>query len=86
MNRSKIKTQEQEKTELATYFAKFTAAVTRIEEELARWKAYEDDYEALKTTLLDLPKEISHAVMVRRGKMICVLFDRASVCGSLYPY
>jgi hypothetical protein len=55
----------QESIDLANYFAKFSAAVTRVEEELERWKAYEEDYKALKTTLLDLPKETSHNVMVR---------------------
>ncbi|KAF9927585.1 uri1, prefoldin-like chaperone [Linnemannia zychae] len=58
-----------ESAELAQYFAKFSAALTRLEEELARWKNYEADYQALKTTLLDLPKEISHPVMVPIGNL-----------------
>lgn len=56
---------DSETAELANYFSKFSAALTRLDEELARWKNYESDYEALKTTLLDLPKETSHPVMVR---------------------
>lgn len=62
------KDREDEAAELATYFSKFSAALTRLEEELGRWKNYETDYEALKTTLLDLPKETSHNVMVRNKK------------------
>ena len=55
---------DSESAELANYFSKFSAALTRLDEELARWKNYEADYEALKTTLLDLPKETTHSVMV----------------------
>ncbi|KAF9285483.1 uri1, prefoldin-like chaperone [Mortierella antarctica] len=63
------KDREDEAAELATYFSKFSAALTRLEEELGRWKNYEADYEALKTTLLDLPKETSHSVMVPFGNL-----------------
>ncbi|KAG0027076.1 uri1, prefoldin-like chaperone [Podila clonocystis] len=63
------KDREDEAAELATYFSKFSAALTRLEEELSRWKNYEADYEALKTTLLDLPKETSHNVMVPFGNL-----------------
>ncbi|KAI9239030.1 MAG: hypothetical protein BYD32DRAFT_245507 [Podila humilis] len=63
------KDREDEAAELATYFSKFSAALTRLEEELGRWKNYEADYEALKTTLLDLPKETSHNVMVPIGNL-----------------
>ncbi|KAG0337013.1 uri1, prefoldin-like chaperone [Podila horticola] len=63
------KDREDEAAELATYFSKFSAALTRLEEELGRWKNYEADYEALKTTLLDLPKETSHNVMVPFGNL-----------------
>ncbi|KAF9938003.1 uri1, prefoldin-like chaperone [Mortierella alpina] len=58
-----------EAAELAKYFSKFSAALTRLDEELARWKNYEADYQALKTTLLDLPKETSHPVMVPIGNL-----------------
>ncbi|KAF9898949.1 uri1, prefoldin-like chaperone, partial [Lobosporangium transversale] len=61
--KGKGKAREEEATELATYFAKFSAALTQIEEELTRWKGYEEDYRALKSTLLDLPKETTHSVM-----------------------
>ncbi|GJJ68644.1 unconventional prefoldin RPB5 interactor 1 [Entomortierella parvispora] len=60
---------DSETAELANYFSKFSAALTRLDEELARWKNYESDYEALKTTLLDLPKETSHSVMVPFGNL-----------------
>ncbi|KAG0031979.1 uri1, prefoldin-like chaperone [Podila clonocystis] len=63
------KDREDEAAELATYFSKFSAALTRLEEELGRWKNYEADYEALKTTLIDLPKETSHNVMVPFGNL-----------------
>ncbi|KAF9364906.1 uri1, prefoldin-like chaperone [Mortierella sp. NVP85] len=69
MDRSDVDAQGQHAEELATYFAKFSAAMTRMEEELARWKVYEEDYKALKTTLLDLPKETSHSVMVPIGNL-----------------
>ncbi|KAF9189869.1 uri1, prefoldin-like chaperone [Haplosporangium sp. Z 767] len=63
-------TNRQEETEeLAQYFSKFSAALTQLEEELTRWKNYEADYEALKTTLLDLPKETTHNVMVPIGNL-----------------
>ncbi|KAF9080864.1 uri1, prefoldin-like chaperone, partial [Mortierella sp. AM989] len=55
--------------ELAKYFAKFSAALTQLEEEMVRWKNYEEDYKVLKTTLLDLPKETSHSVMVPIGSL-----------------
>ncbi|KAG0054207.1 uri1, prefoldin-like chaperone [Gryganskiella cystojenkinii] len=60
---------DSESAELANYFSKFSAALTRLDEELARWKNYETDYNALKTTLLDLPKETSHNVMVPIGNL-----------------
>ncbi|KAF9428943.1 Eukaryotic translation initiation factor 2 subunit 3 [Podila epigama] len=63
------KDREEEAAELASYFSKFSAALTRLEEELGRWKNYEADYEALKSTLLDLPKETSHNVMVPIGSL-----------------
>lgn len=65
MDRSQEPDRAAETAELANYFSKFSAALTRLDEELARWKNYEADYQALKVTLLDLPKEISHPVMVR---------------------
>jgi len=71
MDRSDVDAQGQHAEELATYFAKFSAAMTRMEDELARWKVYEEDYKALKTTLLDLPKETSHSVMVRGRETSC---------------
>jgi hypothetical protein len=64
MDRSQEPDRAAEAADLANYFSKFSAALTRLDEELARWKNYEADYQALKTTLLDLPKEISHPVMV----------------------
>ncbi|KAG0298303.1 uri1, prefoldin-like chaperone [Dissophora globulifera] len=69
MERAMDKDREADASELATYFAKFSAALSRLEGEMARWKAYEDDYVALKSTLLDLPNETSHAVMVPIGSM-----------------
>ncbi|KAF9150597.1 uri1, prefoldin-like chaperone [Linnemannia schmuckeri] len=69
MDRSQEPNRAAETAELATYFSKFSAALTRLDEELARWKNYEADYQALKTTLLDLPKEISHPVMVPIGNL-----------------
>ncbi|KAF9402353.1 uri1, prefoldin-like chaperone [Mortierella sp. AD011] len=69
MDRSKDKVSEAEAAELAKYFSKFSAALTQLEEEMARWKNYEEDYKALKTTLLDLPKETSHSVMVPIGSL-----------------
>ncbi|KAI8606578.1 hypothetical protein EDD21DRAFT_166643 [Dissophora ornata] len=69
MDLSNGKDREAEAAELATYFARFSAALTQLEEELARWKNYETDYNALKTTLLDLPKETSHSVMVPIGNL-----------------
>jgi hypothetical protein len=68
MDRSQDPDRDAETAELANYFSKFSAALTRLDEELARWKNYEADYQALKDTLLDLPKEISHPVMVRGSK------------------
>jgi hypothetical protein len=65
MDLSQSADRQAEAAELAKYFSKFSAALTRLDEELARWKNYEADYQALKTTLLDLPKETSHPVMVR---------------------
>lgn len=70
MDRSQEPDRAAETAELANYFSKFSAALTRLDEELARWKNYEADYQALKTTLLDLPKEISHPVMVRADNVI----------------
>ncbi|KAI1305144.1 uri1, prefoldin-like chaperone [Mortierella claussenii] len=69
MDHSQEQLREEEAAELAGYFAKFSAALTQLEDELARWKNYETDYQALKTTLLDLPKEISHPVMVPIGNL-----------------
>ncbi|KAH7059303.1 hypothetical protein BKA57DRAFT_444487 [Linnemannia elongata] len=69
MDRSQEPDRAAETAELANYFSKFSAALTRLDEELARWKNYEADYQALKTTLLDLPKEISHPVMVPIGNL-----------------
>ncbi|KAF9438495.1 uri1, prefoldin-like chaperone [Entomortierella beljakovae] len=69
MDQSKSQVSEAEAAELAGYFAKFSAALTQLDEELARWKNYEEDYTALKTTLLDLPKETSHPVMVPIGNL-----------------
>ncbi|KAF9344481.1 uri1, prefoldin-like chaperone [Mortierella sp. AD094] len=69
MDRSKDKLSEAEAAELAKYFAKFSAALTQLEEEMARWKNYEEDYKALKTTLLDLPNETLHSVMVPIGNL-----------------
>ncbi|KAF8966720.1 uri1, prefoldin-like chaperone [Entomortierella lignicola] len=69
MDRSKEKVSEAEAAELAKYFAKFSAALTQLEEEMARWKNYEEDYKALKTTLLDLPNETTHSVMVPIGNL-----------------
>ncbi|KAG0347171.1 uri1, prefoldin-like chaperone [Podila humilis] len=59
----------EEAAELAKYFSKFSEALTRLEDELGRWKNYEDDYDSLKSTLLDLPKETSHNVMVPVGSL-----------------
>ncbi len=70
-----------EAAELAKYFSKFSEALTRLDEELARWKNYEADYQALKTTLLDLPKETSHPVMVRDRESRC----RSCTCVSNTP-
>jgi len=70
MDRAKESDRAAESAELANYFSKFSAALTRLEDELTRWKNYESDYQALKTTLLDLPKETSHAVMVRANNEI----------------
>ncbi|KAG0281388.1 uri1, prefoldin-like chaperone [Linnemannia exigua] len=69
MDRSEEPDRAAEAADLANYFSKFSAALTRLDEELARWKNYEADYQALKTTLLDLPKEISHPVMVPIGNL-----------------
>ncbi|KAK3838681.1 MAG: hypothetical protein JOS17DRAFT_730922 [Linnemannia elongata] len=69
MDRSQEPDRAAETAELANYFSKFSAALTRLDEELARWKNYEADYQALKVTLLDLPKEISHPVMVPFGNL-----------------
>ncbi|KAF9949326.1 uri1, prefoldin-like chaperone [Mortierella alpina] len=69
MDLSQSADRQAEAAELAKYFSKFSAALTRLDEELARWKNYEADYQALKTTLLDLPKEISHPVMVPIGNL-----------------
>ncbi|KAG9072395.1 uri1, prefoldin-like chaperone [Linnemannia hyalina] len=69
MDRSQEPDRAAETSELANYFSKFSAALTQLDEELARWKNYESDYQALKTTLLDLPKEISHPVMVPIGNL-----------------
>ncbi|KAG0251923.1 uri1, prefoldin-like chaperone [Mortierella polycephala] len=68
MDRPQIDRQE-ETGELAQYFSKFSAALSQLEEELTRWKNYEADYEALKTTLLDLPKETTHNAMVPIGNL-----------------
>ncbi|CAO3573489.1 unnamed protein product [Mortierella alpina] len=69
MDLSQSADRQAEAAELAKYFSKFSAALTRLDEELARWKNYEADYQALKTTLLDLPKETSHPVMVPVGNL-----------------
>ncbi|KAF9575062.1 uri1, prefoldin-like chaperone [Mortierella alpina] len=69
MDLSQDADRQAEAAELAKYFSKFSAALTRLDEELARWKNYEADYQALKTTLLDLPKETSHSVMVPIGNL-----------------
>ncbi|KAF9909486.1 uri1, prefoldin-like chaperone [Linnemannia zychae] len=69
MDRTQEPDRAAEAADLANYFSKFSAALTRLDEELARWKNYEADYQALKTTLLDLPKEISHPVMVPIGNL-----------------
>ncbi|KAG0207941.1 uri1, prefoldin-like chaperone [Mortierella sp. GBA30] len=69
MNQTQSADRQEEAAELAKYFSKFSAALTRLDEELARWKNYEADYQALKTTLLDLPKETSHPVMVPIGNL-----------------
>ncbi|KAG0295616.1 uri1, prefoldin-like chaperone [Linnemannia gamsii] len=69
MDRSQKPDRAAETAELANYFSKFSAALTQLDEELARWKNYEADYQALKDTLLDLPKEVSHPVMVPIGNL-----------------
>ncbi|KAG0236012.1 uri1, prefoldin-like chaperone [Actinomortierella wolfii] len=62
-------TEEANATELSTYFARVSAALARIDEEMARWNNYKTDYEALKQTLLDLPKETTHDIMVPIGNL-----------------
>ncbi|KAG0257768.1 uri1, prefoldin-like chaperone [Actinomortierella ambigua] len=56
-------------TELSTYFAKVSAAMARIDEEMARWNNYKADYKALKETLQDLPKQTTHNIMVPLGSL-----------------
>ena len=84
MDRSKGKDREAEAAELATYFARFSAALTQLEEELVRWRNYETDYNALKTTLLDLPKETSHSVMVHYAQSCPSPADVASKFEWMY--